>query len=205
VSLYREPSRQALDQVSAGVTSQRHLVELASMQQAHAQGEQLLADGKATAADRFFELVMLKAQLLQQTIAEEEARQAGALRREEEARRVRELLLEQQRQRELVAEQLRQAEAAAAEARRSQVRSRPERERLLLRYTVRRGETLPQIAAQPEIYGDAQLWPLIYRANRDQIRNPRVVWPGQNLKIPRNLDRADLAEARRYAAEKPLR
>jgi len=66
-------------------------------------------------------------------------------------------------------------------------------------YTVRRGETLPQIAARPELYNDVALWPLIYRANRDQIRDPYQLWPGQTLKIPRNFSREEALEARRQA------
>lgn len=66
-------------------------------------------------------------------------------------------------------------------------------------YTVRRGETLPQIAARPELYNDVALWPLIYRANRDQIRDPYQLWPGQILKIPRNFTKEEALEARRQA------
>jgi nucleoid-associated protein YgaU len=69
-------------------------------------------------------------------------------------------------------------------------------------YTVRRGETLPQIAARAEIYNDATLWPLIYRANRDQIRNPTQLWPGQALKIPRHFSRDEALEAKRYSGKK---
>jgi nucleoid-associated protein YgaU len=69
-------------------------------------------------------------------------------------------------------------------------------------YTVRRGETLPQIAARSEIYNDASLWPLIYRANRDQIRNPTQLWPGQVLKIPRHFSRDEAIEAKRYSGKK---
>jgi hypothetical protein len=69
-------------------------------------------------------------------------------------------------------------------------------------YTVRRGETLPQIAARSEIYNDASLWPIIYRANRDQIRDPKQLWPGQSLKIPRNFSRDEANEAKRYSGKK---
>lgn len=71
-------------------------------------------------------------------------------------------------------------------------------------YTVRRGETLPQIAARPELYNDAALWPLIYRANRDQIRDPYQLWPGQVLKIPRNFSRDEALDARRLAHRRGL-
>lgn len=47
---------------------------------------------------------------------------------------------------------------------------------------VQRGETLSSIAA---IYlGNPHLWPAVYRANRDQIRDPSRLYPGQTLSIP---------------------
>jgi nucleoid-associated protein YgaU len=70
------------------------------------------------------------------------------------------------------------------------------------RYTVHRGETLPQIAGRSEIYNQASLWPIIYRANRDQIRDPKHLWPGQVLKIPRNFSRDEANEAKRYSGKK---
>ena len=54
---------------------------------------------------------------------------------------------------------------------------------------------MPQIAARPEIYNEAGLWPLIYRANRDQVRDPYQLWPGQVLKIPRSYSREEAVEA----------
>lgn len=69
-------------------------------------------------------------------------------------------------------------------------------------YTVRRGETLPQIAARNEIYNDASLWPIIYRANRDQIRDPKRLWPGQVLRIPRHFSRDEALGAKRYSGRK---
>jgi nucleoid-associated protein YgaU len=50
-------------------------------------------------------------------------------------------------------------------------------------HVVRTGETLAEIAQAT--LGDAKLWPHLYRANRDQIRDPAVVYPGQRLTIPR--------------------
>jgi LysM repeat protein len=69
-------------------------------------------------------------------------------------------------------------------------------------YTVRRGETLPQISARTEIYNDASLWPIIYRANRDQIRDPKLLWPGQVFVIPRNFTRDEAVGARRFFNKK---
>jgi nucleoid-associated protein YgaU len=49
-------------------------------------------------------------------------------------------------------------------------------------HEVRPGDTLTAIAART--LGDAALWPALYRANRDQIRDPARLYPGQKLAIP---------------------
>jgi len=68
-------------------------------------------------------------------------------------------------------------------------------------YTVTREESLWIIAAKAEVYADAMLWPLLYKANRDQIKDPRKVYPGQTLIIPRSTTQQDLDDARKEAAE----
>ena len=45
-------------------------------------------------------------------------------------------------------------------------------------------DCLWNIAGKESIYNDATMWPKIYIANRDQIRNPDIIFPGQELKIP---------------------
>jgi nucleoid-associated protein YgaU len=65
----------------------------------------------------------------------------------------------------------------------------------LVRYTVSQGETLWLIAARREVYGEPLLWPLLYRANRDQIRDPRQIHAGQILDIPRGISAAERKEA----------
>jgi nucleoid-associated protein YgaU len=49
-------------------------------------------------------------------------------------------------------------------------------------YTVVLGDTLSAIAQQ--WYGDATQWPRIFEANRDQITNPNLIFPGQVLRVP---------------------
>jgi nucleoid-associated protein YgaU len=49
-------------------------------------------------------------------------------------------------------------------------------------YTVVAGDTLSAIAQQ--WYGAASLWPRIHEANRDQIADPNLIFPGQVLRIP---------------------
>jgi len=51
-------------------------------------------------------------------------------------------------------------------------------------YTVVRGDNLWNIAKKPEHYGNGFAWPKIYNANRDQIKNPDLIYPKQVFKIP---------------------
>ncbi len=49
-------------------------------------------------------------------------------------------------------------------------------------YTVQAGDTLSKIAKQQ--LGDANAYPKIFDANRDQLSDPDKIQPGQVLKIP---------------------
>lgn len=49
-------------------------------------------------------------------------------------------------------------------------------------HTVSAGETLSAIADQ--WYGDPNRYPVIFEANRNQLTNPDVIFPGQELRIP---------------------
>ena len=61
---------------------------------------------------------------------------------------------------------------------------------------MRDGDTLATIAALT--LGDPSLWPALYRANRDQIRDPARLYPGQRLEIP-TLSAAQRQAVRREA------
>uniref|UniRef100_A0A7C2K1R3 LysM peptidoglycan-binding domain-containing protein n=1 Tax=candidate division WOR-3 bacterium TaxID=2052148 RepID=A0A7C2K1R3_UNCW3 len=54
-------------------------------------------------------------------------------------------------------------------------------------YTVQKGDYLSKIAAQRYIYNNWKAWPRIYRANRDLIKDPNLIYPGWVLKIPRGI------------------
>ncbi len=47
---------------------------------------------------------------------------------------------------------------------------------------VMKGDSLSKIAKR--VYGDANKWKVIYDANRETIRNPDLIHPGQVLNLP---------------------
>jgi nucleoid-associated protein YgaU len=51
-------------------------------------------------------------------------------------------------------------------------------------YTVQSGDSLSKIAKH--VYGDANKWHAIFDANRDKIKNPDLIHPGQVLTLPPN-------------------
>ena len=49
-------------------------------------------------------------------------------------------------------------------------------------YEVKSGDSLSKIAKHE--YGDANAWPKIFEANKDILKDPNKIFPGQKLKIP---------------------
>ena len=49
-------------------------------------------------------------------------------------------------------------------------------------YVVAKGDSLSAIAQRE--YGDAKQWRRIYDANRDIIKDPDLIYPGQTLRLP---------------------
>lgn len=154
-------------------------------------------------ADSFYLLVLQKGGILRSDLNRLKELKLEEQRRLEAERAAR--LKEEQLMREAAeAEERIKKEEALQEQALSLQKTIAAREAALVKpnsYTVHRGETLPQIAARTEIYNDASLWPLIYRANRDQIRDPKHLWPGQVLTIPRNFSHVEAAEAKRFSGK----
>ena len=50
-------------------------------------------------------------------------------------------------------------------------------------YTVQRGDSLSKIAKR--YYGNAMKYPVIFEANREVIKDPDLIYPGQVLRIPK--------------------
>lgn len=181
--------------------------EYESISEAFEAGDRFLQGNKVEEADLFYLLALRKAELLEQTLKQEKILREEVRKNAEEERRQAERQQALEALKNQLAEEKRkvQREAGIKIEKALPVREKDREVRTLPQYhTVKRGETLPQIAAQPDVYGEAGLWPLLYRANRDQIRDPKRIWPGQVLRIPRNASKEDLAEARKYAQERHL-
>ena len=51
-------------------------------------------------------------------------------------------------------------------------------------YTVVSGDNLWDISGKDSVYGNPYQWPLIYKANSDQIKDADLIYPGQVFSIP---------------------
>lgn len=137
--------------------------------------------------------------LEQQRLAEQQ--RLEQLQKEQELEKIR-----QEQEKRLQEQQKQAARLAAQKAAEKEVVVKktppaPPEPVLLDRVEVRPGENLATLAARPDVYKDALLWPLIYKANRDQIKNPQEIFAGQIFVIPRDKSRDDADAARQEARE----
>jgi len=127
--------------------------------------------------------------------------QQRQLKLEKQEQQARELELRQrqeaERRKELLQKQ--KARRSVAPPPKPEEKPQPPAPKLVAAIEVQAGETLASIAERPEVYGDEDLWPLIYKANRDQIKDPREIFVGQNLVIPRDKTTAEIDAARQEA------
>ncbi len=66
-------------------------------------------------------------------------------------------------------------------------------------YTVVPGDCLWCISEKPQIYGNPFKWPLIFKANKDQIQDADLIYPGQKLTIDRDASAAAIEAAIQHA------
>ena len=62
-------------------------------------------------------------------------------------------------------------------------------------HTVEKGENLWGISESSDGYGDPFQWPIIYKANLDQIKDPDLIYPNQTFEIPRDASQAEIESA----------
>lgn len=72
-----------------------------------------------------------------------------------------------------------QVSGAAASSASSELRENEESDF----YEIKKGDTLSHIAKR--FYGNANKYPLIFEANREVIKHPDKIYPGQKIRIPK--------------------
>lgn len=66
-------------------------------------------------------------------------------------------------------------------------------------YSVVRGDNLWSISGKDEVYSDPYQWPLIYKTNRDKIKDADLIHPGQVLDIDQNASASEIDAAINHA------
>jgi len=66
-------------------------------------------------------------------------------------------------------------------------------------YSVVRGDNLWNISGKDEVYADPYQWPLIYKTNRDKIKDADLIQPGQVLDIDQNASASEIDAAVNHA------
>jgi len=96
-----------------------------------------------------------------------------------------------------IEERRRAEEEARRRAEEEALRARPRN------WVVEKGECLWKIAEYEKIYSDPFQWPLIYDANKDQIKDPDLIFPDQNFAIPRDVPEEQVNAAIKFAKNRP--
>jgi len=68
-----------------------------------------------------------------------------------------------------------------------------------MQYEVVRGDSLWAISGKPETYNNPYQWPLIFKANRGQIKDADLIYPGQTFDVDRNPSASDVESAVNHA------
>lgn len=71
------------------------------------------------------------------------------------------------------------------------------------KYAVKNGDSLWRISGKSSGYGDSFKWPLLFKANRDVIEDPDLIYPRQKLDIKKNYSEAEMEDAVGKAKETP--
>jgi LysM repeat protein len=70
-----------------------------------------------------------------------------------------------------------------------------------MHYTVQPKDTLWGIAGKSTIYGDSFQWPLLFKANRDKIQDPDLIYPAQDFEINKSVASDEVEKAKKLASE----
>ena len=72
-----------------------------------------------------------------------------------------------------------------------------------MKYVVKKGDTLWQVSSMSKIYQDSFQWPLLYKANRDQIADPDLIEVGQELDVRKDISADEKEDAIQKAKDTP--
>ncbi|GIX21749.1 MAG: hypothetical protein KatS3mg121_0532 [Gammaproteobacteria bacterium] len=75
----------------------------------------------------------------------------------------------------------------------------PEPEPAFGSYEVIVGDSLWKISGKSSVYGDPYRWPLIYKANKDQIKDADLIYPGQVFQYPLSPSQSEVDAAVQHA------
>lgn len=62
-------------------------------------------------------------------------------------------------------------------------------------YVVQDGESLWHVAGQQDVYGNSYLWPLVWQANKDKVKQPYQLYKGLRLIVPAHPTIEEVSEA----------
>lgn len=66
-------------------------------------------------------------------------------------------------------------------------------------YSVVNGDNLWSISGKDEVYADPYQWPLIYKTNRDKIKDADLIYPGQVFDVDQNASASEIDAAVNHA------
>ena len=66
-------------------------------------------------------------------------------------------------------------------------------------YSVVRGDNLWSISGKDEVYANPYQWPLIYKTNRDKIKDADLIYPGQVFDVDQNASASEIDAAVNHA------
>jgi nucleoid-associated protein YgaU len=66
-------------------------------------------------------------------------------------------------------------------------------------YSVVRGDNLWDISGKDSVYANSYQWPLIYKTNRNKIKDADLIYPGQVFDIDQNASASEIDAAVRHA------
>lgn len=155
-----------------------------------------LAVGCASTPEGDDPVAMAQAAIADAKAANEEAKAAGAEWRDTDA-----LIQEAEAALEAgdTGKAIQLAEQARRQAENALAQMQDQQNMMSSQYTVVPGDSLWAISGKSEVYGNPYQWPLIYKANRDKIKDADLIYPGQEFAIEQSPSMGDVDAAVMHA------